>query len=469
MTRRTWPLIALGVVGGLLATIVIVYVLFRIRGVLLLFLIGLVIAYILDPLLDLLERRGWSRSRGVWFLSLCLVGVGAILAALVVPPAVSQAQTLASNLGAYVQSLSLSEQQRAEIEAIGVAGVGVEAAEAGTEVEVVLSTTPFEPERPGAIGDSGEIVSDTGRMTVRRVRALRDGTVGHMGVVESGSISRGQTVTASVNLVRRRLASGAAWVERVTGVSVTAEHLADVDARVRAWLGRAATRVAQYATGQAIALLSNVVTIIIVPVIAFHFMREIDFLRRWLLERVPDDRKAGVAEVSRQISTMLGGYLRGLAIVSAAIGTTSAIVLHVLHFIFGMEYALLLGIVTGLTYAVPYIGPTVSAVLAGIVGYATATSHPLLCGGLAAGLMIAANQVFDNILMPRIVGHRVGLHPLAVLFALMAGYALWGILGMIVAVPLTASLKIILWHAVPQLAGTAGEGVAAEHEEESLT
>ncbi|MFQ5810985.1 MAG: AI-2E family transporter, partial [Armatimonadota bacterium] len=134
--------------------------------------------------------------------------------------------------------------------------------------------------------------------------------------------------------------------------------------------------------------------------------------------------------------------------------------------VFGMEYALVIGLVTGLTYAVPYIGATLAAVAAGVFGYATADHHALLCGGLAVGLQVVINQVFDNVIMPRIVGHKVGMHPLLVIFALMAGFELWGILGMIVAVPLAASIKIAAQHAYPALRPVAVQAEADKAEGE---
>jgi len=451
--RRLWPLIVLSVSAALLLTVGVVYVLFRIRVILLPFALGAVVAYVFEPLLDSLESRGWKRTRAVWFVVLCLVAAGVIVAALIVPPAVSQAQQLASNLGSYIEELSLTRREVARIIAIGVNGKGVEYAVKGTPVEVVLSSTPFRAGEDGVQGDIGQIVSPNGKMTVSSVRRLQDGTVGHVGVVEEGWLGRRDKVIASVDLMRRFSSRIAHWAEQTLGITVTTEKLGEVEDRARNWLGGVATRAIQYATNQVVAILSNVAMIIIVPIITFYLMLELKPIGRRLYEMVPEDRRQEALAVSREISTMLGGYLRGIAIVSISIGIASALLLYVLHFVFGMDYALLLGIVTGLLYPIPYIGATLSAVLAGVVGYATASTHSLLCGLLAAGLMIACNQVFDNILMPRIVGKRVGLHPLAVLFALMAGYALWGIIGMIAAVPVTGSLKIILWHAVPQLAG----------------
>lgn len=451
--RRLWPLIVLSVSAALLLTVVVVYVLFRIRAILLPFALGAVVAYVFEPLLESLESRGWKRTRAVWFVVLCLVGAGAITAALIVPPAVVQAQQLASNLGSYIESLSLTRRETAQIVAIGVSGQGVEYAAKGAHAEVVLSATPFRADESGVQGDIGEIVSANGKMAVSSVRRLQDGTIGHIGVIEEGWLGRGDKVVASVDLMRRLSGRIAHWAEQTLGITVTTEKLDEIENRARNWLGQVATRTARYATNQVVAILSNVAMIIIVPIISFYLMLELKPIGRRFYAIIPEARRQEAIAVSSEISAMLGGYLRGIAIVSVSIGIASALLLYVLHFTFGMEYALLLGIVTGLLYPIPYIGATLSALLAGVVGYATASTNSLLCGLLAAGLMIACNQVFDNILTPRIVGRRVGLHPLAVLFALMAGYALWGIIGMILAVPVTGSLKIILWHAVPQLAG----------------
>jgi predicted PurR-regulated permease PerM len=159
------------------------------------------------------------------------------------------------------------------------------------------------------------------------------------------------------------------------------------------------------------------------------------------------DVDAIVARVNR----MLGSYVRGLVAVSALAGVVTGLALWGVGLYFGTRYALVIGLLAGVTYAVPWLGQTVSAGAALLAGLATADHHSILAGLVSAGLVVAINQISDNLVMPRIVGRQVGLHPLAVLFALMAGFQLWGLVGLIVAVPIAAAIRIALHRWVPTL------------------
>ncbi len=200
---------------------------------------------------------------------------------------------------------------------------------------------------------------------------------------------------------------------------------------------------------------------LLVMLISFHFMLVIDPFRRGLLDVIPEQRRDYARVVANEITRMLGAYVRGLTVVCIMVGVSATILLLVLSHAFHMKYALLLGLLTGLTYAIPYVGATVSAALSGIVGALTAEQSPILCGVLAASIQIGINQFYDNVVMPKIVGQRVGLHPLAVIFGLMAGYQLWGIVGMLVAVPLVASIKIVVQRAYPAFARADAEPAEA--------
>jgi len=186
--------------------------------------------------------------------------------------------------------------------------------------------------------------------------------------------------------------------------------------------------------------------------VAFHFMLIIDPLRQGA-EAVfftPEQSKE-VDEVVGRVNRMLGSYVRGVVAVSALAGITTGIVLWGAGLYFGSRYALIVGLLAGVTYAVPWLGQTVSAGAAFFAGLATADHHSIIAGLVSGALVIGVNQISDNLVMPRIVGRQVGLHPLAVLFALMAGFQLWGLVGLIVAVPIAAAIRIALYRWVPTL------------------
>jgi hypothetical protein len=100
-------------------------------------------------------------------------------------------------------------------------------------------------------------------------------------------------------------------------------------------------------------------------------------------------------------------------------------------------------------YLVPWLGASLTNLTAVIICYVTAAHDPVLAAVCALVAMSSINFLCDNIITPRIVGREVGLHPLVIIFALLAGFQLLGIVGMIVATPMAASIKIILSRWLP--------------------
>jgi predicted PurR-regulated permease PerM len=141
-----------------------------------------------------------------------------------------------------------------------------------------------------------------------------------------------------------------------------------------------------------------------------------------------------------------------MTIVSAAYGVVAFLLFLALGLMFkgGLgNYALLLGVVAGLLYPVPYIGPIATTFLAGIVSLATGqTAGQTVVVVLVA---LAENQIFDNVVVPRVVGSSVGLHPLATMFALLLGGTLFGLWGMLLSVPIAGSIQVVLFRLFPKL------------------
>ena len=443
---RAAPATAVAVfLGGVLAVALCV-VLFKVRRIFLPFIIGLFIAYVMDPALHYMEAKGWSRSAAVWAVTGGAMVMLVIVALLVVPVVAGQVQSLARNFGDYVErvgALSNAGTQWALRVAAPQAAANEERLKQATiprnvKAEATLATTAIKELRmagPGAHPDEELAAANAGRL----MEDIPEDVPGEADKRVAEAIVR-ETVEHAP--IAKRL--GALLEEATASLSRV------VPAALR--------KVGRFLLGS----LSSVLIVVLVPIIAFHFLREFDPFKAGVLRLVPESRREDFRAIASQVNSMLGGYLRGLTVVCILVAIVSTAMLSVLSLFFGMEYALVIGLVTGMTYAVPYIGATLGAVAAGVFGYATADHHALLCGGLAVGLQIAINQVFDNVIMPRIVGHKVGMHPLLVMFALMGGFELWGILGMVVAVPLAASIKIAIQHAYPALRPSAADERAAE-------
>jgi predicted PurR-regulated permease PerM len=317
-----------------------------VRGIFLPFVIGLAVAYLLDPLLDRMEARGWSRLRAVQLVFLALLGLVLVVASFVIPALVQDVQALVTNWDTYFGSLQVGfDHWQTQLAKIHL---------------------------PAYLDDALDQIGEKARALGQR--AL------------SGTVS---------------------------------------------WLLGAVTLM---------------LLLVVAPIAAYWFMREYDPLRRWLLLLVPDRYRGGVAQVAREVNGVLGSYLRGLITVCLVVGAIDTVALAA----FGVQYWLLLGIIAGIAYAIPYVGVPGIMIVTGLVAV-VAQHMPWPNVAIVLAIMAGVNFLADYLIMPRIVGQRVGLHPLIMIFALLAGAELWGVVGMIIAVPLAASVKVVLHHYFPDL------------------
>jgi len=151
-----------------------------------------------------------------------------------------------------------------------------------------------------------------------------------------------------------------------------------------------------------------------------------------------DGSRGGMSEFVSQVSRDIQRYLSVKSLVSFATGVVAYVVLTMLD----VPYALLFGFVTFVLNFVPYFGSFIAGSLAVITALATGLSYQTVILILVA--YVAMNVVFGNLLEPRILGMRLNLSPLAVLVSVIAWSAMWGVIGMVIAVPVTAALQIAL-------------------------
>ena len=211
-----------------------------------------------------------------------------------------------------------------------------------------------------------------------------------------------------------------------------------VSAAMKASLGRVASIL--------IGSVAQLIWLIIVPIVAFYLLMDIDRLRARLLFLLPQYYRTSVERTALDVGTVFGSYIRGLLIVSALYGVVSVFMFLALGL---RSYALLLGFLAGVLYMVPYVGPLITALLATMLSLATGhgAGHALL----VLALLLVLNQIFDNVVTPRIVGGGVGLHPVVTVFALFLGAELFGIWGMLLSVPVAASIQLALFRLFPRL------------------
>lgn len=178
----------------------------------------------------------------------------------------------------------------------------------------------------------------------------------------------------------------------------------------------------------------------VAPFIAYYILRDYGRLKKTVLEVVPRHHRRRVLRVLRDIDRTLGSYIRGQLLVCLVVGVLA----YIGYRLIDLPYPLFLAVMVGITNIIPYFGP--------ILGMIPALLVAVTVSGKMALMVVAVNFVIQfiegNIASPLIVGRTLHLHPLWIIFALLAGGELGGIVGMIFAVPVFAVLKVLVQHAV---------------------
>jgi predicted PurR-regulated permease PerM len=185
-------------------------------------------------------------------------------------------------------------------------------------------------------------------------------------------------------------------------------------------------------------LISTLFYMLLIPVIAYYLMVSFEEIKRGAEDLIPPYLREQVMDKVRQMDTVLAAFIRGQLIVATVLG-----VLYSIGFlIIGIDLALLLGIVSGLLWIIPYVG-TLFGILAGSA-MALAKYGDLVHVGYVLGWIGAVQLLEGNVLTPKIVGHAVGLHPVVYILALIVGANLFGFVGMLVAIPVTAAMNVLV-------------------------
>lgn len=339
---------ALGTAAVLVPLLILLY---AARGTLPPFLIAFAIAVLLDPLLDRLEAHGWSRIAAVLLVFAFFLLAFLLVALVLIPTAINQAEDLIENFGSYQKRL----------EAWGS--------------DLLLRLKP--------LLERFNLPTDTDTL-IERYRAQ---------------------ISTSLQVLVAAITSG-----------------------LQAALGKA-------------------LWFVIIPIVTFYLMLDIDRVLMRLIFLFPEGRRERAVEVGRKVVGVFTGYLRGLVTVCALYAVANGFVLAVF---FRLPNSLVIGLLAGILYAVPYVGAIATIALGSLVALAV-PGHTTGYVVAVALTLLATNQIFDQVITPRIVGGEVGLHPVLSLFALTVAGDLFGLPGMLLAVPLAASIRVILIELFPAL------------------
>jgi predicted PurR-regulated permease PerM len=191
--------------------------------------------------------------------------------------------------------------------------------------------------------------------------------------------------------------------------------------------------------------LTTLLQVVLMFIVAFLLALDAPALRRSLRRLVPNDYRTDFDQIWRRLRVMLYAYVRGQLIIAALIGLFSGVACWIL----GLADPIALGLIAGVTALIPYLGPFIGAIPAILVGLAVSPTTALL----VALIYFLISNVILNFVYPKVMGDAVRLPPILVIVAFIAGFSWAGILGMFVAVPLAATLRILFDHIYPRLYG----------------
>ena len=336
-----------GYLGAALGVLLAAGFCYLVRSVAIPFLLALILAYFLDPAVDLLEARRLPRTLAVVLVFAGFLGLVAALAAFLVPAVKQEVVLIQKALPRYAETLYRLVPQ-----------------------------------------------------------SLLDGL----------GIGGGQDLQTLFN----RLLTGA-------------KHLSfDVVNQVAVFLSHAFT--------STFALLLAVLGYFIIPIYLFYLLKDFDRLKAGALELVPPAHRSATLSLSREIDGVLSGFIRGQLTVCLILAVLYSAGLAAI----GIDLSLVIGIIAGLAFIIPYLGTVFGIVVAGAM--AAVKFHDLLHPAMVIGWFGLVQALEGTVITPRIVGDRVGLHPLGTILAVLIGGELFGFLGLLLAVPVTASANVVLGH-----------------------
>ncbi len=191
----------------------------------------------------------------------------------------------------------------------------------------------------------------------------------------------------------------------------------------------------QRITNLLLALISHLFSFFLAPIVTYYLLKDIHTIRRKFIRILPPGERKWIYLLIKEINKIFVGYLRGQIWVSIFVGVMGTIGLYFLK----VDFYLIFGILTGITNMIPYIGPLIGSLPAVLFAF---VSSPLKALAVIL-LFVLIQQVESMIIAPKILSENVGLHPLLVIFSLLAGAELMGVWGLLFAVPIAGSIKVI--------------------------
>lgn len=227
------------------------------------------------------------------------------------------------------------------------------------------------------------------------------------------------------------------WMKRFTGGDATfiEKNVGELVKQGAAWIGAVISQV--WASGQAILGIFSL--LVVTPVVAFYMLYDWDRMVAKVDSWLPRDHRDTIHEILVDIDKAVAGFVRGQGTLCLVMGLFYGVSLTAA----GLNFGLLIGLFAGMISFIPYVGSITGFLLS--VGVALVQFWPeWIPIAIIAGIFFAGQFLEGNILQPKLVGERVGLHPVWVMFALFAFGALFGFTGLLVAVPVSAAIGVVV-------------------------
>ncbi len=387
------------VLGALLVGLIwlVGYIFGFLQPVLVPLIVAGIVAYVLDPVVVFLERRGMSR---IWSVITLFLGV-LVLATLLVAAILPGIQRSRGALKDYLSSRDPASELAAKLAAD--------------------DATPLEPALARTLHDL-------------RIR-YRTGPIAWL-LTETDEL--GNSVATDIRMPARESLDD---FSRTRGGRMLVENFDVVFRTGRNWLTAGSSKV--------LGFIGLVLGMIMVPVYLFFFLKDSASIRTHWHDYVPlksSRFKTSLVDTLQEINGYLVSFFRGQVLVAAIDGFLVGIALT----IFGLPYGLLIGVFMALLGVIPYIGNILCLIPACIIAYVHARgTEPFGMGpwayvGCVVGIFVIVQQINSLVTAPKIVGDSVGLHPLTVIFSMLFwSLVLGGFVGALLAVPLTAAVKVL--------------------------
>lgn len=233
------------------------------------------------------------------------------------------------------------------------------------------------------------------------------------------------------------------WLQTYFGIDETSELLDRVKASLNAhWktAGDVVGVVISQVTRSGFAIAAWFGTMALIPVVAFYMLRDWDIFIGHIRDLLPLGRVEVVSRLAVECDSVLGAFLRGQLLIMVLLGIIYSIGLSLV----GIDLALLVGMLAGLASVVPYLGVIVGIIAASVA--ALVQFQAIIYLVPVAVVFIVGQMLESMFLTPVLVGDRIGLHPVAVIFAVLAGGSLFGFVGILLALPVAAVVMVLLRH-----------------------